>query len=726
MTQAWNFAGAPSGVTAGAVTLIEGSSFCISDAAGDISPGGVQGLFVRDTRVLSRWELRVDGEPVEPLTVFAEETYQATYVGRARPRAGLADSTLLVERHRFVSAGMREDLVVRNLGRETAAFAMTVHVGADFGDLFEVKQGNVTSRGDHRISFDEHELRLARRWQGHTREVVVSASDARVAADTLTFRVVVPPRGIWRTSVYLNPVDDGEVTPIAFPADQPMEVTGPQVRRSAWRHETPSLSLPDPVLTDVLRTSSRDLESLRIDDPAHPDSVAVAAGAPWFMALFGRDSILTAMMTLAINPSLALGTAEALARHQGTKVDAVTEEQPGRIPHELRFGVDAEDALGGNVYYGTADATPLFVMLVGDLARWGADPARVRALLPHVDRALEWIETYGDADGDGFVEYQRTTDRGLVNQGWKDSFDGITDASGRIPEGPIALVEVQAYVYGAYLARALLAEALERDADAAARYRERAARLRERFEAAFWLPERGWYALGLDGAKRPVDSLASNMGHALWTGIVPPERARQVADHLLSPEMFSGWGVRTLATTMGAYNPMSYHNGSVWPHDNAIIAAGLRRYGLVEHATAVARAVLDTAAELGGRLPELLCGFDRAEYPRPVPYPAACSPQAWASAAPLELMRVMLGVEPCLPHHRLALDPVLPAAVQPLSLRGIPFAGGEVDLAVRDDVATVTGLPDGLTVGPGTCPCHGDTGADAGPPDGARQAAAPA
>ena len=725
MTQAWNFAGSPDGLAAGAVTLIEGSSFCISDAVGDISPGGVQGLFVRDTRVLSRWELRVDGEPVEPLTVLADETYRATYVGRGRPRAGLADSTILVERHRFVSTGMREDLVVRNLGRETAAFLLTLHVGSDFGDLFEVKQGQVTSRGDHSIWYDARELRLARRWQEHTREIVVSAPDARISADTLTFRVVVPPRGTWRTSVRLTPVDDGEALPQVFPEDQPVDGTAPQVRRTAWRHETPSLSLPDPVLAHTLRTSSRDLESLRIDDPAHPDSVAVAAGAPWFMALFGRDSILTALMTLAINPSLALGTAEALARHQGTVVDPVTEEQPGRIPHELRFGVDAEDALGGNVYYGTADATPLFVMLVGELVRWGADPSRVRALLPHVDRALEWVERYGDADGDGFVEYRRTTDRGLVNQGWKDSFDGVTDAAGRIPEGPIALVEVQAYVYGAYLARALLAEVLERDEPAASRWRARAEQFRQKFDETFWLPERGWYALALDGDKRPVDSLASNMGHALWTGIVPPHRARQVADHLLSPDLFTGWGVRTLARSKGAYNPMSYHNGSVWPHDNAIVAAGLRRYGFVEHATKVARAVLDAAAVLGGRLPELMCGFDRSEYGRPVPYPAACSPQAWASAAPVELLRVLLGAEPCLPHHHVGLSPALPAEMQPLSLRGLPFAGGEIDVEVRDDVAAVSTLPEDVTVGSGTCPhCYAGL-VDDDPPAAAAAGPAP-
>jgi glycogen debranching enzyme len=706
VTLAWNFAGSPGGVSAGTVTLIEGSSFCLSESSGDITPGSVQGLFLRDTRVLSRWNLRIDGDPVEPLTVMTEDSYWGVFIGRAMPRAGLADSTLLVERHRFVGTGMREDIVIRNLGQETAAFALVLHVGADFGDLFEVKQGTVVSRGEHTIQHSEHELHLVRQWQGHSREAVISAADASVSPDSLTFRVVVPAHEQWRTSVHVLPIIDGVRPAPTFPDGEPVAGTLPAVRRSAWREVKPTVSLPDAVVARILRTSDRDLESLRIHDPEYPDSVAVAAGAPWFMALFGRDSILTSLMTLSINPSLALGTAEELARHQGTRENPVTEEEPGRILHEMRFGVDATDALGGHIYYGTADATPLFVILVGELLRWGADHERLRALLPHVDRALEWIENYGDRDGDGFVEYQRTTDRGLVNQGWKDSRDGVTNAAGRIPYGPIALVEVQGYVYGAYRSRALLAEVLEGDQETARRYRERAATLRERFEEAFWLPERGWYAIALDGGKEPVDSLASNMGHALWAGIVAPEHAEQVADHLLSPEMFTGWGVRTLASSMGAYNPMSYHIGSVWPHDNAIIANGLRWYGFVEHATRIAHALLCAAAEFDGRLPELMCGFDRTEYARPVPYPAACSPQAWASAAPIELTRILLGAQPCFPHRHLRLDPRLPASLQPMVIRKVRLGTATIDVEIHDNNATVTGLPPDMTVSAEPCPCR--------------------
>jgi glycogen debranching enzyme len=701
--EGWTFAGEPARVGGGTVTLLEGSSFCLCEPTGDISHGSSQGLFFRDTRMLSAWQLRLDDEAVEPLAVMTEAPYRATFLSRGRPRAGLADSTLLVERQRFVGAGMREDIVLRNLGREAAACTLTIRVEADFADLFEVKAGTVRRRGHHSIEHGGGELRLARRWLGQDREVHVTAAGAITSADTITFRVIVPARGSWRTTVQVSPVVDGEEPPQSFPPDRPVEVSVPAVRATAWRAAGPSLVVKDDTLRHTLARSRSDLGALRIFDPHQPDRAAVAAGAPWFMALFGRDSIITSLMTIAMDPALALGTARTLARYQGKRLDPVTEEQPGRIPHELRFG-DASLALGGNVYYGTADATPLFVMLLGELRRWGADRDQVHALLPHADRAMEWIEKYGDCDGDGFVEYRRATDRGLVNQGWKDSWDGITFADGRIAEAPIALCEVQGYVYAAYLARALLAEETG-DQEGARHWREKAARLKRAFNERFWLPGRGWYALGLDRGKRPIDSLASNMGHLLWTGIVEEDKAAAVADRLLSPEMFSGWGVRTLAATMGAYNPMSYHNGSVWPHDNGIIAAGLMRYGFVEHAQQVACAVLDAAGEFDGRLPELMCGFDRSQYPRPVPYPTACSPQAWAAATPVELLRVLLRAEPCLPHGRIRLDPALPPRFGALLLRDVPLGNTRVRLDVRDGRAQVDRIPEGVQVVREPCPC---------------------
>jgi glycogen debranching enzyme len=402
-------------------------------------------------------------------------------------------------------------------------------------------------------------------------------------------------------------------------------------------------------------------------------------------------------MALPVDPDLALGTLRVLARSQGRAVDPVTEEEPGRIVHELRPGADPELALGGGVYYGTADATPLFVVVLAELARWGADPADVADLLPHADRALEWVERYGDRDGDGFVEYQRTSDRGLLNQGWKDSPDGVPFADGRLPEGPIALCEVQGYVHAAYRARADLAR-WAGDEATARRCEERAGALRAAFDERFWLPDRGWYALALDGAKRPVDALTSNPGHCLWSGIVAEDRAPLVAERLLAPELFSGWGVRTLASSMGAYDPVSYHDGSVWPHDCALVAAGLARYGFAEEARRVAVAVLEAAERFGGRLPELFCGFDRAEFGEPVPYPTSCSPQAWASAAPVQLLRTLTGFDPVLPEGRVSVAPALPGEWLPLRVSGLRLGSSLVDVEVSADGVVVHGLPAGVRV----------------------------
>jgi glycogen debranching enzyme len=383
---------------------------------------------------------------------------------------------------------------------------------------------------------------------------------------------------------------------------------------------------------------------------------------------------------------------QTLARHQGVKSDPLTEEQPGRILHEMRFGADAALALGGgNVYYGTADATPLFVMLLGELFKWGEHEI-VQEVLPHADQALAWIDDYGDVDGDGFVEYQRATDRGLVNQGWKDSFDGVTHARGDIPAPPIALAEIQGYVYAAYLARARLARDAG-DAQVADTFTEKASRIKQAFNDQFWLDDRGYFALGLDGSKQPIDALASNMGHCLWTGIVADDKAPAVAQHLLSNDLFSGFGIRTLAESMGAYNPMSYHNGSVWPHDNAICAAGLMRYGFVDEAQRVMNAVLDAAVHFDGRLPELFCGFSRSDFPRPVPYPTSCSPQAWAAAAPYLLLRSLLRFDPDVPAGVLACDPAVPAKYVPLKVDGVGIDSAAITVEVGRRNWSLRGLP---------------------------------
>jgi glycogen debranching enzyme len=418
------------------------------------------------------------------------------------------------------------------------------------------------------------------------------------------------------------------------------------------------------------------------------------------MTLFGRDSIITAWMALMVDPDIALGVLETLASLQGRDVDPETEEEPGRILHEVRFSESMSMSLGdGQIYYGTADATPLFVMLLGEVARWGHRPDVIERLIPHADRALAWIESFGDRDGDGYVEYERPTPRGLANQGWKDSWDGISRADGVLPRTPIALCEVQAYVYGAYVARAHLAREAG-DVVTERRYRDKASTLAAAFERDFWLEDRGRYAIGLDHEKRPIDALASNIGHCLWTGIVRPDRSVSSVRQLLSSEMFSGWGVRTLATTMDRYDPLSYHNGSVWPHDNAIIVAGLMRYGFVQEAHRIILAMLDVAAASNGRLPELFAGVARADVAAPVAYPTSCSPQAWAAAAPLLFVRSLLRFEPALSRGRIWCSPVLPEGMGRLELAGIPLGDRRLSISVEGDDWEIQGLDSGTELIP--------------------------
>jgi len=707
MGQVWTFNGVSTsvgGTLTSLVTLLEGTTFCICEPGGDIRPGAAQGLFVRDTRLISRFELSLNGHVPQPLAPQSREPFACTFLSRMPPAAGLADSTLLVVRHRLLNDGMHEEITLRNMSTEPVPVSLRIGVAGDFADVFEVKEGRAYGDGpsadDLAVAIDGDVIKLNRTCGSHLRGASISGArhgdtQLEVSASALTWHAVVPGRGSWSTSLHVTPSLNGRDL-IEFRSAQAhgagARPTGAEQRLADWRQQSPLVMASDERLAAVFTASTEDLGSLRIFDPEHTDRAVIAAGAPWFMTIFGRDSLLTSWMVLPLDPSLALGTLRTLASLQGTKVDEQTEEQPGKILHEMRFGNPASLWLGGgSAYYGSVDATPLFVMLLGELRRWGLERRMVDELLPHADRALDWIVNHGDADGDGFVEYSRSTDLGLANQGWKDSWDGIAFASGEIAEPPIALSEVQGYVYAAYLAKSHFCSERE-DADGAAYWSDRAQVLKEEFDRAFWLPDRGYFALGLDGSKRPIDSLASNMGHCLWTGIVDAGKAAAVARQLTGPDMFSGFGIRTLATSSAAYNPMSYHNGSVWPHDNSICAAGLMRYGFVREAQQVAMGILEAAEWFGGRLPELFCGFDRSEFAEPVHYPTSCSPQAWASAAPFHLLRTLLRFDPSVPAGKLWCDPAVPTRFLPLRIESLHVAGARVSLDVSEDSWSMDGL----------------------------------
>jgi glycogen debranching enzyme len=682
------------------VTLVEGTSFAISSPTGDIEPGGAQGLFFEDTRFVSCWRMRLDESVVEGLGVIQNSPFDATFVTRGHPATGRSDSTLVIVRNRFVGYGMCEEIIVRNLDREPAACTLTFDINADFAHIFDVKEGRVPSLAEPSIEVASSSLVFSYENLDISRRLVVQLPNrAVVKSRRVSIDLVVAARGETRSCFEFCLEMDGEPIAIRHRCGDSPERSDPAARLRTWESHAPRVRSGNPGLDATFEKSIADLGSLRIFDASQPEHVVVAAGAPWFMTLFGRDSLITSLMTLGVDRSLAIGTLLTLARFQGDKVDALTEEEPGRILHEVRSGLPSTASnKTGSIYYGSIDSTPLFVIALGELYRWGLSDDLLRELLPHADRALAWIDVFGDRDGDGFVEYQRATGRGLLNQGWKDSFDGVNFASGRIAEPPVALCEVQGYVYAAFLSRAMLARELGDD-ETAADYEKRAARLKEAFNAAFWIEERGYYALGLDGEKRQIDSLTSNIGHCLWTGIVDDDKAALVAKHLCGPEMFTGWGIRTLASSMGAFNPVSYHNGSVWPHDSAIVAAGLMRYGFAKEAHAITLGLLTAAEVFGGRLPELLCGFDRSDFALPVRYPTSCSPQAWSSAAPLWLLgTTLLGLDPTASDKEIRLAPNIPQEFGSITVENLPVADTRISISATGSKAIVSGLPDAFSL----------------------------
>lgn len=671
------------------VTVLAGSTFCRSSRNGDIDGRRAQGLFHRDTRIISQWELLVDDQVVTPLATDGGGSFWANFLGHGGPRSNGVEPTVVVERHRYIGTAMREDLVIHNYSPETLGLSVRLLVGADFADLFDVKDGQRRRRrGSVSRKTRDGVLALSRAIGGTQRGVSVRTVDGEVDRFGISWRVAIAPRSQWRTTIHALPSDESGAAAPDFPDDQPVAAAQPARELRDWQDTVPRFFASNWALQQAVDRSLADIASLRLPDPQGGEGLQapiMAAGAPWFMTLFGRDSLLTSLMLLPWDRDIARGTLRALARRQGTTSDPFSEEEPGKILHELRDGLDTSVALGGSsVYYGSVDATPLFVVLLAAAARWGMARDDIAELLPAADLALGWIADWGDADGDGFVEYQRKTDRGLLNQGWKDSFDAIGFAAGELASGPIAVAEVQGYVYAAFRGRAELAR-LFGDDGTAAQYDEKAAQLAAAFEEAFWLPECGYYALALDGLKQPVDALASNQGHCLWTGIASEEHAAQVAQLCGSELMFTGWGVRTLATSMARFNPVSYHNGSVWPHDNALLVAGLMRYGQVEVAHRVADGLIAASAATGGRLPELFCGFDRSVGAAPVEYPTACSPQAWAAAAPLSLITSILQLQPDNAAGVVSAAGKPPVQWGRIALDGIRVGEAEVSVAAGSD-----------------------------------------
>jgi glycogen debranching enzyme len=679
-----------------ALTILEGTTFCICDARGDVG-GATSGFFADDTRFLSILRLLVDGKAPLLLSSDKVEYFSAAFFLRNAPTDGLRQDTLSIMRRRFVGVAMQDHVVLQNHASEPVAFRLELEIGTDFADIFTVKAHDF-ALGDPlhapplpdlvEARFDEtgNQFLLEDLHDGAGTQVILSRPGTP-AGSRIGFDVELDPRERWDLRVDVVPRLEGDVV-LPRTAEHRFGEELAHIRESltAWQLRVPQLRASWDDLGRAVRQSVADLAALRIrgEERGHPGRLP-AAGMPWFMTVFGRDTLITGLQTLLLGPELARGALEELAELQATEDDPVIDAEPGKIVHEVRHGKAARTWYPR--YYGTVDATPLYLILVSEVWRWTDDGTFVTSLKEPVLRALDWIDGYGDRDGDGFVEYGKRSEHGLDNQSWKDSGDSQRFADGRMARAPIAPCEVQGYVFDAKRRIAEVAREVWRDRALAGRLDREADELAQRFNDAYWIEERGgYYALALDAEKQQVDSMCSNMGHLLWSGIVPPERVDLVVDALMSEPLWSGWGIRTMSSEDTAYNPLSYHNGTVWPHDNSIIAAGLASYERWPEAQRVVQRTLEAATHFGHQLPEVFAGLPRAETPFPIAYPTAARPQAWAAGTPILLLQVLLGIRPDRSRHVLATaaPAELPSWAGSLRLSGIAAFGRRWNAHVED------------------------------------------
>jgi len=634
------------------INVLDGGAFVVGDRRGDIVDGefSEHGFYCDDTRFLSRWVLRFGDTPLTLLDVDQQSHFAAQFF--LTPRiVGDDAAPCTVVRHRLIDEDWMESVRVISHRHEISEFTVALELGTDFADLFEVRQGAIAERA---ISFSQDERTIKFDYENGGFRRCVRVSSTRHGAITpqgFTFRLRLSPGEEWATTFTITPesaqpgIDFGRRRrrgAIATVESAKIDKHG------AWLATAPTLRAQDAALVRTYRASLSDLGALRMRPTLGEIATLPAAGLPWYMALFGRDSLITSFQALPYLPELAATTLRSLASLQATTRDDFHDREPGKILHEIRFGeLTASGARPHSPYYGTADATPLFLILLEEYHRWSGDSELVRELEPHARQALEWIETSGDADGDGYVEYScRNITSGLVNQCWKDSWDSIQFADGTLAKGPIATCEIQGYVYDARVRSARLARTVWGDSALAERLEAQAAQLRGRFHDDFWMPGRECYAIALDGDKQRVTSVSSNIGHLLWSGLLDEPAAGATAKRLLGDDLFSGWGVRTLGAGETGYNPLGYHTGTVWPHENSLIAAGLARYGYREAASTIACSMLRAAPHFEYRLPEVFAGFPASMTSGVVAFPTASRPQAWASGAPLLLLTTLLGLAP--------------------------------------------------------------------------------
>jgi glycogen debranching enzyme len=667
------------------VKILDGNTFVVSDEAGDIerTREDPTGLFSYDTRFLSHWVLTVNDERLNPLSVDDLQYFETRFFLVPGTGTVYIDAKLSVIRRREVGIGFHEELTILNHADKTIRLTVRVEAASDFADLFEVKDA-LRKKGKYSTQVRGKELRLRYDRDGFSRETIVTASrPAKVDKNGLTFSCRIEPHGEWTTDLDVIPVMGGLEGAAQTRANRRISM---QRNLERWLAQAPTVECDWDPMQPIYRRSLVDLAALRFSPPIAGGRALPAAGLPWFMTMFGRDSIFTSLQALPFVPELAATTLYALGDWQGTRVDDFRDEDPGRILHEMRYGeMTAFEERPHSPYYGCADATSLYVVLMDEYERWTGDRKLVRDLEVEARAALNWIDEYANLQGDGYVWYRRRNEKtGLENQCWKDSWDSISYRDGRLPGFPRATCELQGYAYDAKVRGARLARLVWKDEELAAKLERDAADLKRRFNRDFWVEDDEYFALALDPDGKQVDALGSNNGHLLWSGIVDKSKSKAVARHLMGPKLFSGWGVRTLAEGEARYNPIGYHVGTVWPFDNSFVAWGLRRYGFKEEAARIALGILEAADFFQGRLPEAFGGYERSQTKYPVQYPTACSPQAWSTGAPLLFLRTMLGLEPHGDH--LAVDPSLPSEIGHLELLDIPGRWGRIDAFGRGRV----------------------------------------
>ena len=674
------------------LTLIDGKSFLSTTVAGDISPAGAPdvGLFHDDTRFLSQLELRIFGHRAVVLSSSTEKTYASqieltTGTIPLRDSFDLPENTIHIRREQLLGGATFFDrLAFENFNLIPLEFVVEITFDADFVDVFQVRGISRQRRGHYfqpvvradSITFPYCGLDRVTR----STEIHIAPAPTRIEGRTARWELKLQPLKTINLSLTVT-TRAGDEKKNGRGRGQEFQSTL-RMRREAfavWQKDSTAFSSSNEAFDEALLNATGDFHALQI--PEGKERI-IAAGIPWFATIFGRDSIIAAYQSLLMNPQLAVDTLRVLARYQGSKVNDWQDEQPGKILHEYRTGEMTRcGEMPFGPYYGSVDATPLFLILLSETFNWTADEVLVRELLPAAYNALKWIDEYADLDGDGFIEYLRRSPRGLVNQGWKDSWDANMHRDGEVAKPPIALAEVQGYVYDAKYRMASLLRSFG-DVATADKLKREAAEMAKRFDKAYWRPQLGFYAMALDAGKKPLDVIASNPGHLLFTRILSRDRARAVVGRLMRPDMFSGWGWRTMSQEEKIFNPLSYHRGSVWPHDNSIIAHGMSLYEFREPAQRILTSLFQTAVNFRDyRLPELFCGVQRREFDEPVHYPVSCSPQAWASGAMFLILNSVLGIRPSAPRKELnILNPMLPEWLEKLRIRNLRVGNSRVGL----------------------------------------------